>query len=149
MFQLKDIDSLTQPVPTRLIRERSDMWHIVRDSAPVTGSSLHNAIGLRSLKEQKKHFDQKIDGIEVPFTEEVKTFMEHGVKNEPNAVATLVGKFLPMFYLSCNVSGVTCPVAIKSIISSFYAFFSQLNYCDIHLSIQPRIRIIKLSALNS
>ena len=31
------------------------------------------------------------------------------------------------WFLSCNVSGVTCPVAIKSIISSLCAFFSQLN----------------------
>ena len=37
-------------------------------------------------------------------------------------VSTQAGMFL-----HCNVSGVTCPVAIKSIISSFYAFFSQLN----------------------
>ena len=27
-------------------------------------------------------------------------------------------------FLSCNVSGVAFPVAIKSIISSFYAFFA-------------------------
>ena len=30
-------------------------------------------------------------------------------------------------FLSCNVSCVTCPVAIESIISSFYALFLLLN----------------------
>ena len=99
LFELKEVSDQIQPIPTNLIKQRSDMWHSVRALAPVTGSSLHNAIGLRSLKEQKVHFDTRILGQEeAPRSEAVQKYLEHGIKHEQDAVATLVGKFMPFFY---------------------------------------------------
>lgn len=57
MFLLKEVDEQVHPLPTNLIKQRSEMWKDVRKLATVTGSTLHNAIGLRTLKEQKLHFD--------------------------------------------------------------------------------------------
>ena len=103
LFLLKEIDKQSQPIPTNLIKQRSDMWHTIRKLAPVTGSSLHNAIGLRSLKEQKSHFDQKVLGLEAPPRSElVQKYLDHGTKNEPNAIATIVGRYLPLFYPDLN-----------------------------------------------
>jgi hypothetical protein len=54
---------------------------------------------LDSLKKQLKHFDMVAYGKEKPeFSEAVKVRLQHGVDNEPRAVATLLSKVLPMFY---------------------------------------------------
>lgn len=57
------------------------MWHLVRKIAPVSGSTLHNAVGLRSLKEQELHFDHNVLGItESPKSEEVQKYLDYGTK---------------------------------------------------------------------
>ena len=57
------------------------MRHSVRKLAPVTGSSMHNAIGLRSLKEMKSQFDENILGLDVqPKSELVQKYLDHGTK---------------------------------------------------------------------
>lgn len=59
----------------------------------ITGSTLYNGLGLRSLKDQIAHFNKVIHGIDIIFSEEEKKRMEHGTINEENAVCTLTGKF--------------------------------------------------------
>jgi hypothetical protein len=51
------------------------------------------------LKKQLEHYDNKMFNKDIPeFTEVTKQRMEHGVKNEINAVATIVAKVLPVFF---------------------------------------------------
>lgn len=65
----------------------------------MTGSSIYRAIGLEGLKQQKEYFDHKVCGLpEKEHSDKVKQFMEHGTKNEPNAITTTVGKVLPLLY---------------------------------------------------
>ncbi|MES9902851.1 MAG: hypothetical protein ABW168_09220 [Sedimenticola sp.] len=81
----------------RFVKQRSELWKEFRSSAVVTGSTLYDALGLRSLKNQTAHFDQVVSHIQKPEpTEQVKTMMKHGSENEIHATATIAGKVLPV-----------------------------------------------------
>ena len=55
--------------------------------------------GMESLANQRQYFDQIIGGKpRKTVTDEQKQAMEHGSLNEENAVVTLVGKILPVYY---------------------------------------------------
>ena len=82
---------------TRRVKQRSEEWFKLRKSAVVTGSTIFQALGLESLKQQCEYFDVTICGKEkTKVTEEVQGYMDYGTKNEINATATLVGKVLPV-----------------------------------------------------
>jgi hypothetical protein len=92
-------ESVNDDTDYRFIKQKTDAWFEVRKQAVVTGSTLNAAIGLDSLKKQLEHFDMVAYGKEKPeFSKAVKVRLQHGVDNEPKAVATLVSKVLPMFY---------------------------------------------------
>ena len=66
--------------------------------AKVTCSTLHRAIGLGTLKEAQAHFESIYNDVEKPEPSHNQTnAMKHGRENEINAVATLVGKLLPVY----------------------------------------------------
>ena len=102
LFLLKDVKTQTKPIPTHFIKQRSEEWHSVRQTTRVTGSTIHNAIGLRSLKDQKEHFDKfvsKNTAVAVQSHDDLTLQrMAHGTKHEPDAVATIASKYLPMFH---------------------------------------------------
>ena len=103
MFLLKDINDQIKPIPTNLIKQKSDLWKSVRKLAYVTGSTLHTALGFRGLKEQKAHFDVNVLGkASADVSEITQKYLDHGTRNEKHAVATLSGKFLPIFYPELN-----------------------------------------------
>ena len=103
MFLLKEVDDQIKPIPTNLIKQKSDLWKSVRSLAYVTGSTLHSALGLRDLKEQKVHLDVNVSGKEpAEVSEATQKHLDHGTRNEKHAVATLSGKFLPIFYPELN-----------------------------------------------
>ena len=103
MFLLKEIDDQTKPIPTNLIKQKSELWKSVRSLAYVTGSTLHSALGLRGLKEQKTHFDVSVLGKKPAEVSAIRQkYLDHGTHNEKHAVATLSGKFLPIFYPKLN-----------------------------------------------
>ena len=82
---------------TRLIYQRSQEWHDIRNQAVVTGSTLYKAVGCDGLGKQKDHFDKVICGVaEKEPSESIKQMMQHGIDNENNGVATLVGKVMPV-----------------------------------------------------
>jgi hypothetical protein len=84
---------------SRYVKQRSPEWFELRKQAPVTGSTMHTALGLRTLKEQKIHFDMAIHNkAPAEHPPDVQERMDHGSRNEGNAVATLVGTVLPFFY---------------------------------------------------
>ena len=70
----------------------------LRKAAPVTGSSFYDALGLRSLKEQKAHIERYINGTDKHFDDDTKKLLDWGKNNECHAVATLVGYGLPILY---------------------------------------------------
>ena len=81
------------------IKQRTEAWFGIRKSAPVTGSTLHTALGLRQLKMQKQHIQVYKGNIDAtPHTTEVLLRMKHGQENEDNAVATLAGKVIPFLF---------------------------------------------------
>ena len=84
-------------VDTRLVKQRSDKWHKLRDDVLVTGSTLYAATGCDGLKRHKDHFEKVICGVaQTEYTEFTKTAMQHGTDNETNGVATVVGKVVPV-----------------------------------------------------
>ena len=76
--------------------QRSEIWHELQKRSRVAGSTLHSAIGLRGLKKQNVHFSKFMEGHEMSVTPEVEPRLQHGMKDEINAVATLIGRFLPV-----------------------------------------------------
>ena len=98
MLCLKETDKNDKDINSNFIKQRSELWHNVRKKARVTGSTLHTAIGLRGLKAQKKHYEVYVEGHTETFSDDVKERMEYGTSNENNAVATLVSRFLPVYF---------------------------------------------------
>ena len=62
------------------MKQRSELWYSLRKECSVTGSTLHSAIGLRTLKEQKEHFKKFISKIDK--ATEITEAMQHGIDNE-------------------------------------------------------------------
>ena len=81
-----------------LIKQHTEAWHKLRQGAVVTGSTMYSALGLRSLKEQKQHYDQVYEGKQTAVSDELQELFDYGTKNEINGIATLVGKYLPVFH---------------------------------------------------
>ena len=99
-IRLADSSEDTSPQETRFIKQRSPMWHAMRKSARVTGSTVHSAIGLRGLKAQKLHFEEYIEGKPMQISAELEKRFTHGSENEQHAIATLIGTILPVYYPS-------------------------------------------------
>ena len=63
------------------VKQRSDKWFELRKKSRVTGSTMHNALGLQNLKSQKLHFNNFVSKTStVP--EEPNDAMIHGSKHE-------------------------------------------------------------------
>lgn len=91
----------------QFIKQGTDLWLEKRKLARVTGSTLHNAIGLRSLKEQKIHHYTQVKGRKKPQMDEnaekaLKIRLQHGKVNEIHGLATLVGAILPALRPNCQ-----------------------------------------------
>ena len=80
-------------------KQRTTEWFNHRKNAPVSGSTLHNALGLRQLKDQKLHI-QLIRGDREPevISPELQARFDHGTNNEPHAVATFAAAVVPFLY---------------------------------------------------
>ena len=68
---------------TVFVKQRTEIWHKIHDMCAVTGSTMHNALGLGTLIEQKKHYDEKFGGKakEEP-DDKLKEILDYGTKNE-------------------------------------------------------------------
>ena len=68
---------------TVYVKQCTNIWHRIRDSCPVTGSSLHSAIRLDTLMEQKDHHDYFVKCKEKPPpTPQVQQMMDNRTENE-------------------------------------------------------------------
>ena len=79
-------------------KQRTERWFQLREKASITGSTLFRALGLETLKRQQEHFDRVKFGMNQPVSATVQSYMDHGAKNEVNALATLLGKIMPVFH---------------------------------------------------
>ncbi|KAK3103474.1 hypothetical protein FSP39_019495 [Pinctada imbricata] len=97
LFECLDISKRSQN--TRFLEQRSDDWFALRNSVKITGSTIYPAIGCDGLSRQKDHFDKVVCGVkEKEPCATVKQAMQHGIDNEQNAVATIVGKIIPVLF---------------------------------------------------
>ena len=80
------------------VQQRSEEWHQMRSSFRVTGSTIRNALGMRTVKDQKQHFDKVMHGKEPIFSDDVLQRMKHGSDNESNVIATLTSMIMPFLY---------------------------------------------------
>ena len=70
-----------------ITKQKSDKWFELRRENRITGSTIFRAIGMNTLKEQQEHYDKVFKGIEKPLS-----------KAKIHALATLLGKILPVYY---------------------------------------------------
>ena len=100
---LKKLESYDRvEITPDITKQRTDKWFELRKIGKATGSTLHKAVGLSTLREQQHHFDKlfKSDpgtSSEEGLSTEVKRIMKHGEENEINAVGAIVGKIIPVF----------------------------------------------------
>ena len=60
-------------------------WFNVRRQSRITASTMHNALGFRTLKAQKAHYDEFVLGKVPPITQ-TPLAMLHGTQHEVNSV---------------------------------------------------------------
>ena len=76
-------DFLEENDNTIYVKQRTEIWAKIREMCSVTGSTMHKALGLNTLQDQKLHYDIKFRGKEQPApTEEVKKMLNYGTENE-------------------------------------------------------------------
>ena len=63
------------------VQQRTPEWFAIRRQSRITGSSMHNALGFRTLKAQKDHYDEFVLGT-VPPVSQTPAAMVHGTANE-------------------------------------------------------------------
>ena len=63
------------------VQQRTPEWFAIRRQSMITGSSMHNALGFRTLKAQKDHYDEFVLGKVRPVTQ-TPAAMVHGTTNE-------------------------------------------------------------------
>lgn len=109
IITLKEFSDLPQNMTEelRFIKQRSPQWFKVREQSRLTGSLLHEGLGLEPLKLQQKHFDKVVRKIETSeaISSDVAKHMEHGTMSEVHVIATLIAK-IPRFDI-CG-RGSTC-----------------------------------------
>ena len=99
----------------RLVKQRSDQWHALRKQHKLTGSTMHAALGLDGPKKQKEHILTHIRGEpKAPVSAEMQERLDHGTKNERNAVATLVNIVMPHYYPTLSFFEEGCRIIEKS-----------------------------------
>ena len=115
---------LTCEENSQYIKQGSTLWHEIRSSARVTGSTMRTAIGLETLTKQKEHFHVKVVGREpLPPSAELQKMFDHGKQNEVNATATLTSTVAPALLCNC------------------YAFF-EVGPKFIHHTSQPKLMVV-------
>lgn len=83
---------------SNIIRQRSEKWNDMRKNSRITGSTFFRALGFDTLRAQQEHYDKVYRGIEKPISEHLASLFEYGTTQEINAVGSLVGKILPLYF---------------------------------------------------
>ena len=64
------------------MKQQSEKWKRLCEHSCITGSTMHDALGLRTLKSQKLHFEKFV--AKSTTNEKPKEAMVHGTKHEVN-----------------------------------------------------------------
>ena len=72
----------------KYLKQRSELWHEMRTKCLTTGSTMHSALGLRTLKEQKEHYKLFVSKTASP--PKINEAMQHGIDHEVNIEITHV-----------------------------------------------------------
>ena len=91
-------DILLDAKDSSITKQRTDRWLQLRKESRVTGSTLFRALGLATLREQQEHFDCVYYGIERPISDKLQSFFDCGTREELNALGTLLGKIVPVYF---------------------------------------------------
>ena len=62
------------------IKQRSDLWMSLHEDCKITGSTMYNALEMRSLKDQKEHHKKFIRKENQDL--EITPAMQHGIDHE-------------------------------------------------------------------
>ena len=68
----------------KFLKQRSDLWLEMRTKCLTTGSTMHSALGLRTLKEQKEHYKTFVSKTSSP--PKINEAMQHGMNHEVNII---------------------------------------------------------------
>ena len=63
----------------QFMKQRSDLWMEFRKGFQLTGSTMYNALGLQTLKDQKLHFRKYVKKEDIP--QKPSPAMEHGTNH--------------------------------------------------------------------
>ena len=80
------------------VHQQSDRWFELRKEHVLSASRLYNACGLAGMGKRKEQLNKSFKGVDIVFPDSVKPALEYGCANEINAVATVVGKVLPVYF---------------------------------------------------
>ena len=80
-----DINNFLLKYP-KYLKQRSELWHEMRTKCLTTGSTMHSALGLRTLKDQKEHY--KIFVSKTASPPKINEAMQHGIDHEVNIKLT-------------------------------------------------------------
>lgn len=111
----KWVDTAITTENTRFVKQGSDEWFQIRKTVKVTGSTIYTAVGCDGLYRLQDHYDSVICGIKQKEPSDfVKQAMRHGTENEENAIATIVGKVMPVFFPTLTFKEEGCVVIKES-----------------------------------
>jgi hypothetical protein len=95
---LKDAKPPLTTTDPQFTKQRTQAWFDLREGSRVTGSTMFKALGLGLLKEQQQHYDKVIKGKQSSVSPELQALFDYGTTQEINALATLLGKIIPVYY---------------------------------------------------
>ena len=64
------------------VKQHSAEWHVLHDSAMVTGSTLGKVISLQTLKEQKEYHQMNFKNKKQVTSLELRKILDHGIENK-------------------------------------------------------------------
>ena len=83
---------------TNFVKQCTSKWHDLRKQAPVSASTLHNALGLRQLKLQKDHIEKVLLHRDEEVPPELQRIFDYETENEINAMATCAAFAIPFLF---------------------------------------------------
>ncbi len=98
-------------IDPRLVKQRSELWFSLRKCYPLTGSTMYKGLGFGGLSNLKDHIKVHVkQEQESTPTPEVQERLDHGTKNEINALATLAGMVIPHFFPALSILEEGCRI---------------------------------------
>jgi hypothetical protein len=107
---LKDTKTPLTKTDPQVTKQRTPAWHDLRDGSRITGSTVFKGLGLGTLKQQQEHYDKVFKGKHPNVPPELQELFDYGTKQEINALATLLGKIIPVYYPTLKFQEDGCEV---------------------------------------